>query len=139
MPLTRRSLLETAGALAPLAALAACTPKPKRFETVVELASLPEGEHVVVYHQDQPIELVRTGSSVRARSLWCTHTGCRVNWNPERAIYVCTCHQGEFDADGRPITKPPTKPLRTPAFEQRGDRVVIFDEPGQAAVAPASS
>ena len=44
-----------------------------------------------------------------ARSLLCTHFGCRVVWEPARGQrYRCPCHQGWFDADGRPVAGPPT-------------------------------
>jgi Rieske Fe-S protein len=38
--------------------------------------------------------------------------GCEVHWHPESQEYVCPCHDGLFDPDGRPIAGPPTRPLR---------------------------
>jgi Rieske Fe-S protein len=123
--LSRRTVIELGAAL-PLAALVACRDEPPPAETVVELAALPEGKRVVVMHGDEPVELLRTGQSVSARSLWCTHTGCRVNWIPERDHYQCLCHDGRFDADGNVLLGPPTRPLRQPPFELREGAVVLL-------------
>jgi Rieske Fe-S protein len=49
---------------------------------------------------------------IRARSLFCTHQGCLVEWNETEERYLCPCHKGVFDSAGRPILGPPEKPLR---------------------------
>jgi len=72
-----------------------------------------------------PVELVRSGTGVAARSLLCSHYGCRVSWRPERSQYVCACHQGAFDAEGRPVSGPPTRPLREVAVVVEGDDVLV--------------
>lgn len=96
------------GAVAP--ACARSRPDPRLR---VPLASVPESGRAVVEHAGEPIELQRTGCVLHARSLVCSHYGCRVEWQPERSRYACPCHQGEFDAEGRPVSGPPTRPLRT--------------------------
>lgn len=129
---SRRTALQLAFAAPVLAALAACSTEPEAPPgTVVELARLPEGERVVVMHEEEPVELVRTGNRVRARSLWCTHVGCRVRWVEATGVYSCLCHEGTFDADGKPRSGPPPRPLRTVTLEVEGDRVVIPPRPPQ--------
>jgi Rieske Fe-S protein len=41
----------------------------------------------------------------------CTHLDCTVTWRDEAQGFECPCHSGRFDADGRPIAGPPTRPL----------------------------
>lgn len=124
--LTRRALLGL-GAASPLAALAACRPAAPAppAGTTVALASLPEGEPVVVMNGDEPVELLREGDTVRALSLWCTHAGCRVRWVAGLDAYQCYCHDGRFARDGAVLLGPPVKPLRRPAIEIRGEEVWI--------------
>lgn len=98
---------------------------------MVELSRLPEGERVVVMHDQEPVELVRTGSEVRVRSLWCTHMGRRVRRVAAHELYSCPCHAGIFDPDGRPIAGPPTLALRTITLAATGERVVIPPRPSQ--------
>lgn len=124
--LTRREALVLA-ATTPLATLAACRSEPEPEPgTVIPLASLPVGERVRVLHGELPVELLRQADgTVTARSLWCTHMGCEIHWQPEASQYVCPCHDGRFDADGRPVAGPPTRPLRRLAPILRGDRLIL--------------
>lgn len=97
----------------------------------VPLASLPLGERVRVRMGERPVELVRGPDHVRARSLWCTHMGCEVAWEPAKDRYCCGCHGGEFDEDGEPVAGPPERPLRVLVTHFEGTDVVI-DPPGAA-------
>ncbi|HVO09569.1 MAG TPA: Rieske 2Fe-2S domain-containing protein [Vicinamibacteria bacterium] len=117
----RRLTLALLGA-SPLA-LACGAPPDRRLR--VPLATLSTGGRRVVDHGGEPVELLRTETGVVARSLLCSHYGCRVSWRPERSQYVCACHQGAFDAEGRPVAGPPTRPLRPVAAAVEGDAVLV--------------
>jgi menaquinol-cytochrome c reductase iron-sulfur subunit len=39
----------------------------------------------------------------------CTHLGCQVRW--EGSEFLCPCHGGRFDREGRCLGGPPTRPL----------------------------
>ena len=78
----------------------------------VALDDLPFGVRTRYMHGDRPVELYRDFEGVHARSLLCTHQGCSVRWVEAEEIYFCPCHDGRFDARGRPIFGPPTDPLR---------------------------
>lgn len=51
------------------------------------------------------------GENVKVLSSICTHLACNVIWKPEQNIFECPCHSGRYDAEGKPISGPPTKPL----------------------------
>lgn len=136
---SRRAALHLALVAPALVALAACNSEPEPPPgTLVELARLPEGERVVVMHEEEPVELVRTGNRVRARSLWCTHVGCRVRWVEATGVYSCLCHEGTFDAEGKPRSGPPPRPLRTVTLEVENGRVVLPLRPAQDRPLPAA-
>jgi len=90
---------------------------PEAPQTVeLPLARLPAGGRHTLSVFGQPVEVSRTESEVIARSLLCTHWGCVVRWDDEGRVYRCPCHEGIYDAEGRVISGPPTKPLpRVPA------------------------
>ncbi len=136
LAMTRRAAL-AASVAAPLAALQACrsgeTAPPG---TVIALSDLPEGERVRVLRGDEPVELVRRGDDVRARSLWCTHMGCEVRWSEARRRYLCPCHEGEYDADGHAVAGPPPHDLLAIPLTRLRDRIVL---PPRAAPAGAAS
>ena len=93
--------------------------------TVVNLEDVPDGGRLEIDHHGDPLELRRAGSTVEARSLWCTHFGCVVQWDAASREYLCPCHDGRFDARGRPIAGPPTTSLRTIPVRVTGHTVSV--------------
>lgn len=91
----------------------------------IPLSRLPEGSRRTVSVTGRPVEVVRTASAVTARSLLCTHQGCEVSWNEAARLYECPCHEGRFDAEGRPTAGPPPKPLASLPARIEGDAVLV--------------
>lgn len=48
-----------------------------------------------------------------ALSAVCTHKGCEVGWRKDDHQFLCPCHQGRFDAQGKNVGGPPRRPLST--------------------------
>jgi cytochrome b6-f complex iron-sulfur subunit len=86
---------------------------------------LPLGERVIVSMGGQPVELLRSESGVRAFSLICTHFSCVVRWNEADQAYVCPCHEGRYDSEGRVIAGPPPAPLKRIPLRLEQDAVVL--------------
>jgi len=127
----RRRALRVLACGALLAALpAACGRRPGPpaagpARAVVPLAALDGGARVRVTLLGRPVEVRREGDAVVATSLRCTHWGCDVRWDAASSRYLCACHDGVLDAEGRPMLGPVTKPLvRYPAAVE-GDSVVV--------------
>ena len=55
----------------------------------------------------------------------CPHLGCPVNWHPEQKEFMCPCHGGTFDANGRHIAGPPPRSLDPLEFEIRDGRLLV--------------
>jgi Rieske Fe-S protein len=77
----------------------------------------------------EPLDLVRHGTEVIARSLFCTHMGCIVRWDGESNGFKCPCHGGAFDADGQPDAGPPLSSLRQLPVTIEGERVIVAPRP----------
>jgi menaquinol-cytochrome c reductase iron-sulfur subunit len=41
----------------------------------------------------------------------CTHLRCPFYWNDKERKFICPCHNGVFDIDGKVISGPPPRPL----------------------------
>lgn len=121
----RRRLVAGLAALAALPALSRCARAPAQAgghaPVEVPLASVPPGGRVVLPVGNQPVEFLREGESVTARSLACTHQGCEVIWVEEERTYQCPCHEGTFDEAGNVLSGPPPRPLRAVSVERKGD------------------
>ncbi|MFM8568264.1 MAG: ubiquinol-cytochrome c reductase iron-sulfur subunit [Candidatus Kapaibacterium sp.] len=74
-----------------------------------------------------PTMLVRNGARVEALSMLCTHGRCTVMFEPTRSCFVCPCHGGEFEKDGRVKNGPPTKALERLAVVVKEDIVTLTD------------
>lgn len=62
---------------------------------------------------------------IRSFSAKCSHLGCVVEYLEEDAKFRCNCHGSVFDADGKNLTGPATRPLTPYRVEVRGDEVVV--------------
>lgn len=63
----------------------------------------PAGARVVIARQsegDAPDNFI-------ALSSICPHLGCAVHWEAQNDRFFCPCHNGAFDAAGKPISGPP--------------------------------
>ncbi len=125
----------------------------KRLRAPVEVpgaGTLSAGGSVTVRVDGEPVLLLKTASGYRAFSLACTHLGCIVRWRPptghpqagqSRAretdagktassdqrpgSFVCPCHGGGFDAEGKVVSGPPPRPLQPLQVHERDGRVFI--------------
>ena len=109
---SRRAFL---AACAPLAASCArnATAPPGPQPVAIPLERFPPGVRVSVSLDGHPVEVLRSAAGVAARSLLCTHQGCEVAWSEAAQAYLCPCHEGKYDAEGRPKEGPPPAPLRS--------------------------
>jgi menaquinol-cytochrome c reductase iron-sulfur subunit len=63
--------------------------------------------------------------SLTAFSVYCTHTGCPVNWTPGARMFMCPCHGGTFHMDGRVAAGPPPRALDRHQVRVRNGRVEL--------------
>jgi menaquinol-cytochrome c reductase iron-sulfur subunit len=57
--------------------------------------------------------VVRRGENVVAFDPRCTHLGCAYHWHAETSQFLCPCHNGLYDINGRVVGGPPPRPLDT--------------------------
>ena len=81
--------------------------------------SLPDGGTALV---------ADTGEGIVALSDICPHLGCKVHYDAASAKFLCPCHGGVFEKDGKAIAGPPAdegKDLRRYAVTRVGDNLFI--------------
>lgn len=71
------------------------------------------------------IIILKTDTGLVAFSRRCTDLGCLVTWDKEREQFLCPCHQGVFDKDGRNIAGPPPRPLDRYDIVKRGAQLYV--------------
>jgi cytochrome b6-f complex iron-sulfur subunit len=95
--------------------------------TSVELGadSIPPGVGRIVAIGYTPVIVVNGSDGFRAFNATCSHLGCLVKWDGSLNRFVCPCHAGTYDADGRVVSGPPPMALRKCGVEVEGDKLVI--------------
>ncbi|HBC41294.1 MAG TPA: cytochrome B6 [Pseudanabaena sp.] len=86
----------------------------KNFKAIGTVAQLDQDG--VLITSDKQIAIVRdpkNKNSLLAVSRTCTHDGCKVNWQADKKVYVCPCHDAKFAPDGAVLEEPAKKPLKT--------------------------
>lgn len=58
----------------------------------------------------------------------CTHLGCRIKLDEKKGRYMCPCHGGVFDAEGKVVSGPPPKPLEEHPVKIEGGKVWVYKE-----------
>jgi Rieske Fe-S protein len=56
----------------------------------------------------------------------CTHLACNVIWQEETNQFICPCHSGRFDSNGKPVAGPPTKPLPMLEHKIEDDNLLVY-------------
>ena len=112
----RRELLRLSGiALASVAAaflgrrFPASNPTPEAGNSIVKTADFPVGSNMPFQSSSGTSAILfRTRTGVFAYSRLCTHQGCAVSYDANRALLICPCHGAQFDpnSDGAAISGP---------------------------------
>ncbi len=111
----------------------------KRIRSPVEVPgadSLSTGQTEQLLIDGEPALLLKADSGYRAFSLTCTHLGCVVRWrggeegsdsagDKKPGRFACPCHGGFFDAEGKVLSGPPSRPLERLEVRQRDGRIFI--------------
>lgn len=67
----------------------------------------PTGARIAITRPKEPSSNDDHSSGFLALSSVCPHLGCRVHWQSNTSSYFCPCHNGQFDAQGKPTAGPP--------------------------------
>jgi cytochrome b6-f complex iron-sulfur subunit len=113
--------------------LTSCTPKSgedaEGFARFVSLPVLDEAGSVLQdYFAKDPVIVVRDPENknvIYAVNALCTHQQCLVNWQPDKAVFVCPCHGSTFAPDGKYLQGPARNGLETFPTKVRENEVWV--------------
>jgi menaquinol-cytochrome c reductase iron-sulfur subunit len=72
------------------------------------------------------VYVVKRNQALKVFSNVCTHMQCPVHWDESLNQFLCPCHGGLYDMEGRNIGGPPPKPL--PEYVHRLDGTTLYVE-----------
>ncbi len=107
----------------------AATAPAKEFQAVGTVAELDKaGKILNKTLAIGPILVIRNPADpkrVLAVNPTCTHNGCIVEWEDDKKLFECPCHDSDFALDGKVIKGPATQPLKTYQAKIEGDSVLV--------------
>jgi carotenoid phi-ring synthase / carotenoid chi-ring synthase len=102
---------------------------PQFVLATIAAGAIPPGQFVSVSSATTDIWVGASGDGYLALDARCTHMGCKVNWTPADAEFVCPCHGGRYDRAGKNIAGPPPAPLNKLGTRVYEGQVQILGDP----------
>lgn len=68
------------------------------------------------------------GEKITVFSDACTHLSCKVHWDEEQEVFICPCHDGIFDREGKVVSGPPPEALYPFETQVENDQLMILVE-----------
>ncbi len=109
-----------------------------RWIPVLDLRELQDGETRAVDYEVSvedgymtadrvySVYLQRKRGKVVAYDPTCPHLGCHVEYKERKRRYVCPCHGGVFDEDGKHLSGPPPRGLTKIATKVEDGKVWLY-------------
>jgi len=91
-----------------------------------KIADIPAGGVRVINLPEGPVLLESAGTEIRAFSAICTHLGCVVQYRADSKEFVCPCHGGKYDFNGKVTFGPPQRPLDVIEVKVKADEVFVM-------------
>ncbi|UCD80237.1 MAG: ubiquinol-cytochrome c reductase iron-sulfur subunit [Desulfobacterales bacterium] len=82
----------------------------------------------VTYHRGGKFFIARDDKGFFSLSARCTHLSCMVVWNRDHQMFLCPCHGGKYDAEGRNVEGPPPRPLELLALRLDDNGFLVVDQ-----------
>ncbi|WP_460181690.1 QcrA and Rieske domain-containing protein [Thermodesulfovibrio sp. TK110] len=103
--------------------------KPYKFFELSEDKIPKEGvkkvDVAIEEEKSMKIFLINQKNSIIALSPVCTHLGCFVNFDRTLNEFICPCHGGRYDIEGRVIGGPPKEALHRLPVKMKNGRIFI--------------
>ena len=69
----------------------------------------------------------KSNTDIYVMSTVCTHMGCLVHWDDSKKEFLCPCHGGEYNIEGKVIAGPPPRPLDRFKTKIEGQQLFVME------------
>ena len=84
--------------------------------TVAEIAQKP---YFITTFNRKDVLIRKVSETWEAISLICSHKKCTVEYKADNEQFICPCHDGVYDKNGKVVSGPPPKALNRIKIEER--------------------
>lgn len=89
-----------------------------KFAVLVKDGYAAKEHHYSVYLRRYPEKIIAFDPA-------CTHLGCRIHFQGDKKRYLCPCHGGVFDDEGRVVSGPPPKALEQHPVKVQDGQILV--------------
>jgi menaquinol-cytochrome c reductase iron-sulfur subunit len=102
---------------------------PVKQPTKVNFSKTDQDAFVSFKKPEQVWVVKKSPDDIKVFSPICTHLGCRYNWDAERKLFVCPCHNSVYTIDGEVVSGPAPRGLDTlPTEIKDGNLYVQYEK-----------
>ncbi len=94
--------------------------KPSKFN----FSKMDQDAYIKTNKQEDVWVVKKPNNELTTFSPICPHLGCRYNWNQEKELFICPCHNSVFTIEGAVVSGPAPRGLDTLPIEVKNDDVL---------------
>ncbi len=93
---------------------------PERRKLSIPVSGIRRGINVT-----DAIFILKTENAVKVLSRTCPHLGCKLAYSPQKRIIRCPCHGSRFEPNGKYLSGPAKKDLKSFDYQINSDQLQI--------------
>jgi len=91
--------------------------KPSKFN----FTKMEQDAYIKTEKQEDVWVVKKSNEELTTFSPICPHLGCRYDWNQEKELFICPCHNSVFTIEGKYVSGPALRGLDTLPIEIKDD------------------
>ena len=115
-----------------LSQTAACSLFDVKELNVGKAAEIANKPYFITLFNRKDIFIRKTQETWEVFSLICRHKKCTVEYKTDIEQFICPCHDGVYDKNGKVLSGPPPAPLKRFKVEERNGDLWVINEVIQA-------
>ena len=97
--------------------------------------SMTDQDAFIKTNKPEQVWVVRkTPENINVFSPVCPHLGCRYNWDDQRKLFVCPCHNSVYTIEGKLVSGPSPRGLDTLPIEIKDEDLYVKYEKFQVGI-----
>ncbi len=108
--------------------------KPILQPTRMSFSKTEQDAFVTTREPEQVWIVKKSANDVRVFSPVCPHLGCRYNWDDEKKLFVCPCHNSVFTIEGKVVSGPAPRGLDELPTEIKDESLYVDYEKFEAGI-----
>ncbi len=93
--------------------------------TKVNFSKTDQDAFVSTTKPEQVWVVKKSEDDIKVFSPICTHLGCRYDWDAERKLFVCPCHNSVYTIDGKVVSGPAPRGLDELPIETKDGNLYV--------------